>query len=131
MRAKILGTTAHILVNDRMKESMVDYEEQVKKVAAVPDVVAATPFIFRQVLLTSPSGVQGIILRGIDPAREGTVTELAHNLVNSNLDDLARQNKVVIPEKNGNRTVPTQPCGRESFWGKNSQCDSAPSPATP
>ena len=99
VQAKILGTTAHILVNDRMKESMVDYEDQVKKVAAVPDVVAATPFIFRQVLLTSPSGVQGIILRGIDPAREGTVTELAHNLVNSNLDDLARQNKVEKPEK--------------------------------
>ena len=99
VQAKILGTTAHILVNDRMKESMVDYEEQVKKVAGVPEVLAATPFIFRQVLLTSPSGVQGIILRGIDPAREGTVTELAHNLVNSNLDDLARQNKVVIPEK--------------------------------
>ena len=99
VQAKILGTTAHILVNDRMKESMVDYEEQVKKVAGVPEVLAATPFIFRQVLLTSPSGVQGIILRGIDPAREGTVTELAHNLVNGNLDDLSHTHKVVIPEK--------------------------------
>ncbi len=99
VQAKILGTTAHILVNDRMKESMVDYEDQVKKVAAVPDVVAATPFIFRQVLLTSPTGVQGIILRGIDPAREGTVTELAHNLVSGHLDDLSRPNKVAIPEK--------------------------------
>ncbi len=99
VQAKILGTTAHILVNDRMKESMVDYEEQVKKVAGVPEVVAATPFIFRQVLLTSPSGVQGIILRGIDPAREGTVTELAHNLVNGNLDDLSHSIKVVLPEK--------------------------------
>lgn len=99
VQAKILGTTAHILVNDRMKESMVDYEEQVKKVAGVPEVLAATPFIFRQVLLTSPSGVQGIILRGIDPAREGTVTELAHNLVNGRLDDLSHSTKVVIPEK--------------------------------
>ena len=99
VQAKILGTTAHILVNDRMKESLVDYEEQVKKVAGVPEVLAATPFIFRQVLLTSPSGVQGIILRGIDPAREGTVTELAHNLVNGNLDDLSHSTKVVIPEK--------------------------------
>lgn len=99
VQAKILGTTAHILVNDRMKESMGDYEEQVKRVAGVPDVVAATPFIFRQVLLTSPSGVQGIILRGIDPAREGTVTELAHNLVNGNLADLSHSTKVVIPEK--------------------------------
>ncbi|MDR4480939.1 MAG: lipoprotein-releasing ABC transporter permease subunit [Nitrospira sp.] len=99
VQAKILGTTAHILVNDRMKESMVDYEDQVKKVAAVPDVIAATPFIFRQVLLTSPTGVQGIILRGIDPAREGTVTELAHNLVSGHLDDLSRPTKVTIPEK--------------------------------
>ena len=99
VQAKILGTTAHILVNDRMKESMSEYEEQVKKVAAVPEVVAATPFIFRQVLLTSSSGVQGIILRGIDPAREGTVTELAHNLITGNLDDLSHTSKVVIPEK--------------------------------
>ena len=99
IQAKILGTTAHILVNDRMKESMVEYEEQVKKVATVPDVVAATPFIFRQVLLTSQSGVQGIILRGIDPAREGTVTELAKNLLGGNLDELAHPIKVSIPEK--------------------------------
>ncbi|ULA58898.1 MAG: Lipoprotein releasing system transmembrane protein LolE [Nitrospira sp.] len=99
VQAKILGTTAHILVNDRMKESMVDYEEQVKKVAGVPEVLAATPFIFRQVLLTSSSGVQGIILRGIDPAREGTVTELARNLVNGNLADLSHSTKVIVPEK--------------------------------
>ena len=31
----------------------------------------------KQVLLTSQSGVQAIILRGIDPAREGRVTEVA------------------------------------------------------
>ena len=99
IQAKILGTTAHILVSDRMKESMVNYEEQVRKVTEVPEVVAATPFIFRQVLLTSQSGVQGIILRGIDPSREGTVTELAHNLVSGNLDDLSRPTKVTIPEK--------------------------------
>jgi lipoprotein-releasing system permease protein len=99
IQAKILGTTAHILVNDRMKESMVDYEDQVQKVAAVPDVVAATPFIFRQVLLTSQSGVQGIILRGIDPAREGHVTELAKNIIDGGLDELKRPVKVTIPEK--------------------------------
>ncbi|WHZ21825.1 MAG: Lipoprotein releasing system transmembrane protein LolC/LolE [Nitrospira sp.] len=99
IQAKILGTTAHILVNDRMKESMVEYEDQVKKVAALPDIVAATPFIFRQVLLTSQSGVQGIILRGIDPAREGQVTELAKNLIDGSLGDLKQPVKVTIPEK--------------------------------
>jgi len=118
VQAKILGTTAHILVNDRMKESMVDYEEQVKKVAGVPEVLAATPFIFRQVLLTSPSGVQGIILRGIDPAREGTVTELAHNLVNGNLDDLSHSTKVVIPEKEREPNGPDTAMRPGIFLGK-------------
>ncbi|MFO0730297.1 MAG: ABC transporter permease [Nitrospiraceae bacterium] len=99
IQAKILGTTAHIMVNDRTKESMGDYDEQVTKVQAVPEVVAATPFIFRQVLLTSQSGVQGIILRGIDPAREGKVTELAKNMVAGSLDDLGHSVKVTIPEK--------------------------------
>jgi len=99
IQAKILGTTAHIVVNDRTRESMGEYDDQTKKVEAVPEVVAATPFIFRQVLLTSQSGVQGIILRGIDPSREGKVTELAKNMVAGNLDDLGHSNKVTIPEK--------------------------------
>ena len=66
IQSKILGTTAHILVHDRTKEAMTDYDAQVKRVEEVPDVVAATPFVMKQVLLTSQSGVQGIILRGID-----------------------------------------------------------------
>lgn len=99
IQAKILGTTAHILVHDRTKEAMIDYDAQVRRVEDVPDVVAATPFVLRQVLLTSQSGVQGIVLRGIDPAREGKVTELEKNLATGSLQDLATPVKVSIPEK--------------------------------
>jgi lipoprotein-releasing system permease protein len=99
IQAKILGTTAHILVHDRTKEAMSDYDQQVKRVEEVPDVVAATPFVLRQVLLTSQSGVQGIILRGIDPAREGKVTELEKNLATGNLQDLSKPVRVTIAEK--------------------------------
>ena len=41
IQSKILGTTAHILVHDRTKEAMTDYDAQVKRVEEVPDVVAA------------------------------------------------------------------------------------------
>ena len=99
IQAKILGTTAHILVHDRMKEAMADYDVQVKRVEEVPEVVAATPFVLRQVLLTSQSGVQGVILRGIDPAREGKVTELEKNLMTGAQQDLSKPVKVAIPEK--------------------------------
>ena len=99
IQAKILGTTAHILVHDRTREAMAEYDAQVKRVEEVPEVVAATPFVLRQVLLTSQSGVQGVVLRGIDPAREGKVTELEKNLMSGSLQDLAKPIKVVIGEK--------------------------------
>ncbi|ULA63211.1 MAG: Lipoprotein releasing system transmembrane protein LolE [Nitrospira sp.] len=90
IQAKILGTTAHIIVQDRMKDGMGDYEPTTKQIEAVQDVVAATPFVLKQVLLTTPNGVQGIVLRGIDPQREGQVTELAKNLGTGELSDLSK-----------------------------------------
>ena len=94
IQAKILGTTAHIIVQDRIKDSMSDYDPVTKQVVTVPGVVAATPFVLKQVLLTTQTGVQGIVIRGIDPQREGTVTELAKNLSTGQLADLSRPVKV-------------------------------------
>jgi lipoprotein-releasing system permease protein len=97
IQAKILGTTAHIIVQDRMKDAISEYDPVTKQVATVPGVVAATPFVLKQVLLTTPTAVQGIVIRGIDPQREGTVTELAKNLSTGQLDDLSRPVKVRQP----------------------------------
>jgi len=94
IQAKILGTTAHIVVQDRMKDGMSEYDPVTKQVSTVPGVVAATPFVLKQVLLTTQTGVQGIVIRGIDPQREGTVTELAKNLSTGELADLSRPVKV-------------------------------------
>jgi len=97
IQAKILGTTAHIIVQDRMKDGMSDYEPTTKQIEEVQDVVAATPFVLKQVLLTTPNGVQGIVLRGIDPQREGHVTELAKNLGTGELSDLSKPVKIKQP----------------------------------
>jgi lipoprotein-releasing system permease protein len=94
IQAKILGTTAHIIVQDRMKDGMADYDAVAARVQQVPDVVAATPFVLKQVLLTSQTGVQGIVIRGIDPEREGNVTELAKNLAAGQLVDLQKPVKI-------------------------------------
>ncbi|MGQ0810715.1 MAG: lipoprotein-releasing ABC transporter permease subunit [Nitrospiraceae bacterium] len=99
IQAKILGTTAHVIVNDRTKDGMAEYEDHITKVRTVPDVIAATPFVFRQVLLTSQSGVQGIVLRGIDPDREGQVTDIVKNLTAGALSDLSSPLKVSQPKE--------------------------------
>ncbi|TAJ24012.1 MAG: lipoprotein-releasing ABC transporter permease subunit [Nitrospirae bacterium] len=88
LQAKILGTTSHIVVHDRTKDGMVAYNDVTARVEQVPHVLAATPFVFRQVLLTSQSAVQGIVLRGIDQQRERQVTELAKNVKSGSLEDL-------------------------------------------
>jgi lipoprotein-releasing system permease protein len=88
LQAKILGTTSHIVVHDRTRENIADYQALVGRVQQVPHVLAATPFVLRQVLLTSQSGVQGIVLRGIEPQQEQRVTDLAKNIKMGTLDEL-------------------------------------------
>lgn len=93
LQKKILGTTSHIVVQNRVRDTMGDYEELVSRVEQVPRVVAATPFVLRQVLLTSESAVQGIVLRGIDPRNEPRVTELANNIKYGHLADLEQDGR--------------------------------------
>lgn len=88
LQAKILGTTSHIVIQDRSRDSIADYNALASKIEQTPHVVAATPFIYRQVMLTSHSAVQGVVVRGIDPKREVRVTELGKNITAGRLDDL-------------------------------------------
>ena len=98
MQAKILGTTSHVVVQERERQYMSGYTDLVTKIEKVPGVIAATPYIFKQVLLTSKTGVQGIILRGIDPDKEPNVTEVAGNIKHGQIKDLA--NPPMVKKKN-------------------------------
>ncbi len=88
MQAKILGTRAHAIIQERGYSGMSDYEVVVQKTETVPGVLAAAPYILKQVLLSSKTGDRGVVLRGIDPLREESVTELATNLKYGNMADL-------------------------------------------
>lgn len=88
LRDKILGTNSHIVITDRTRDNISNYQHLVEKVKEVPQVKSATPFIFRQVLLSSQANVFGVVLRGIDPQKENEVTEIGKNMVEGELHDL-------------------------------------------
>jgi len=88
LKEKILGTQAHLVVLKASQEGMDHYDEVIQKTGEVKGVLAAAPFIFSQVMLSSGSSVSGVVLKGIDPDREGKVTELANNLKAGRLQDL-------------------------------------------
>lgn len=90
LQSKILGTTAHVIVQERGSNDMKGYADLIDQIEAVPDVVAAAPFIFKQVLVTSKTAVQGIILRGIQASQETRVTDLQNNMKFGDLADLTR-----------------------------------------
>jgi lipoprotein-releasing system permease protein len=109
LQAKILGTNSHIIVTTKTGETIKDYAALTAKIEEVPEVLAATPFIFKQVLLTSETGSHGVVLRGIDTLREGHVTEIAKNLKVGSLDELDRLGslgKAVPPSPDQPETAP-------------------------
>ena len=90
LQEKILGIHSHIVIHDRTQEGLSNVEPLISKVTQIPGVVAATPFFFRQVLLSSNAGAFGVVLRGIDPDRESQVTKIEENLVAGKLSYLAQ-----------------------------------------
>ena len=99
LQSKILGTTAHIIVQERGTNDMKHYTDVVQQIEAVPDVIAAAPFIFKQVLITSKSSVQGVILRGIQTEQEVQVTDLQANIKFGDLAGL--KNPSMVPPESG------------------------------
>ena len=88
LRDKIVGTNSHIVITDRTRDTMEDYQEIVDRVNQMPHVVASTPFLYNQVLLNSEGNAHGVVLRGIDPEQEGTVTNINRNMVQGSLMSL-------------------------------------------
>ncbi len=88
LKRKILGTNSHIIVVPQIGGAIEGYRELDERIRAIPGVAGASPFILSQAMLGSPGGVQGVVLRGIDPRGEGSVTDLARNLVLGTLADL-------------------------------------------
>ncbi len=112
LQSKILGTTAHIIVQERGTNDMKDYPNLVQQIEAVADVVAASPFIFKQVLISSKSSVQGVILRGIQADKEIQVTDLQANMKFGDLAGL--KDPSLVPSKkrghslSGQTTIPSK-----------------------
>lgn len=88
LKRKILGTNSHIIVVPQLGGTIDGYRELSENIRTMPGVTGASPFILSQAMLGSPGTVQGVVLRGIDPRGEGSVTDLARNLVLGTLADL-------------------------------------------
>ncbi|MFO7155162.1 MAG: ABC transporter permease [Pseudomonadota bacterium] len=110
LKRKILGTNAHAVV---LKYGVFEDWEEASKVAAGTDgVLGVTPFILQEVMITAESNLTGALLKGIDPATVGDVTELPREIVEGSLEYLVRPEEIPVRGEEPNR-LPGIVVGRE------------------
>ena len=87
LRDQIIGVNAHALVQ-RFGTPIEDIDQVATRVQAVPDVVATTPYIYGQALITSAAASTGVVLRGIDPATAAQVISIGEKMLAGTLTNL-------------------------------------------
>jgi lipoprotein-releasing system permease protein len=80
VRDRMLGVLSHIEVFTPSGEAIPDLVTALAEIRRHPQVVGAAPFIGAQALIARGEDMKGAIVRGIDPALEPSVTELAAQL---------------------------------------------------
>jgi lipoprotein-releasing system permease protein len=86
LRTRILGVTSQITVFPRFSESLLNPEADMADLKMIEGVTAAAPFIYYKAAIASNADGDGIVVRGIDPALEDSVTGLDSKMVAGNLD---------------------------------------------
>jgi lipoprotein-releasing system permease protein len=88
LRGRILSVAAHVTVTGYGGE-LTDWQSVQKKAAIKEGVLGSAPYVLAQGLLTVHGKSSGVMVRGILPTEEATVSSLGENMKGGNLDDLA------------------------------------------
>ncbi len=87
LRTRILSVVSHVQVSGVGGE-LANWEDIQRQVMRHPHVVAAAPYVQAQGMLSIDQQVRGTVVRGIDPAVEDRVADIAKHMKVGKLDDL-------------------------------------------
>jgi lipoprotein-releasing system permease protein len=87
LRTRILGVASHLEVTGS-NNTLSDWQNIVDSSRKLPHVLASAPYITAQAMLSYDQGVQGAIVRGIQPEAEDKVADLSSHMKVGHLSDL-------------------------------------------
>jgi lipoprotein-releasing system permease protein len=88
VRDRMLGVVSHIEILGADGNALPDLDRTLSEAGQNPQVIGAAPFVAEQGLLARGEDMKATLVRGIDPAREPEVTDLALGLKESGLSRL-------------------------------------------
>src|SRR5678809_1497113 len=98
LRDRLLGINAHIALV-KSGDMLRDYERLMQRVLKEDGVVAATPTIYGQIMLTSGSRVSGVVVRGVDPDRVNSVVNLQSYIREGKLEALKTPQPIRVDDR--------------------------------
>ncbi|HUI41506.1 MAG TPA: ABC transporter permease [Terriglobia bacterium] len=87
---RLVGATANINLIRTKNDGIAHYEEVAARLGKLPHVVAAAPALYEEVLMSSHSRSEGVVLKGVDPEREMRVGDLLQHLSAGSLAGLSQ-----------------------------------------
>jgi lipoprotein-releasing system permease protein len=90
LESRLLGATANINLIRPADNAIKNYEELSARLARLPHITADAPVLYEEVLISSRSHAQGVVLKGVDPHREARVGNLLNRLKEGSLDGLSQ-----------------------------------------
>ncbi len=88
VRDRMLSVIAHMEVVDAYGGALADWQATAQQARQNPQVIGAAPFIAAQALIARGDDMRGAIVRGISPADEPSVTDVAKQLRGTTLSAL-------------------------------------------
>jgi lipoprotein-releasing system permease protein len=98
LRDRLLGINAHIALV-KTGDQLRDYEKLLEQVRHENGVVAASPSIYGQVMLTAGSRVSGVLVRGVDPDRVNGVIDIQKYMVEGSLQNLKQPQPLRVDDR--------------------------------
>jgi len=87
VRDRMLSVLPHIEVFDA-SGAMQDWQKVARQTLQNPEVIGAAPYVSAQALMTRDDEVHGVAIRGVLPAEEPKVSDVASKMVDGALDNL-------------------------------------------
>jgi lipoprotein-releasing system permease protein len=98
LRDRLLGINAHIALI-KSGDQLRDYEKLVDQIRRENGVVAASPSIYGQVMLTAGPRVAGVVVRGVDPDRVNGVIDIQKYMTAGSLQNLKQPQSLRVDDR--------------------------------
>jgi lipoprotein-releasing system permease protein len=98
LRDRLLGINAHVSLV-KSGDQIRDYERLLAAVDGVNGVVAASPSIYGQVMLTAGPRVAGVVVRGVDPDRVNRVVDIEKYIKEGSLSSLKQPQPLRVEDR--------------------------------